>query len=271
VADEVAALVARAGLPADLPREPLSGGDVSRVVRVGPAVVKHHPGGPVEFVGGPHPRGMFASEAAGLRQLGAAGVPVPAVRWVDDDGIVLDDLGEGPEDWPALGRAVARLHADRAERYGADPPLFIATVELPTGWSADWPALYREQRIEPLLGSLDPARAARVRTWLDRQDLPREGASLVHGDLWRGNVVFGARGPALIDPSAQRAERALDLAMIALFGGFPEAFHRAYREVLPVPAEVERSLPAYQLYFLLVHVRLFGDGYLPAVDRILSG
>ncbi|MEZ4240949.1 MAG: fructosamine kinase family protein [Myxococcota bacterium] len=252
------ALLRRAGLPA-APLERLAQGHAGELWRAGDHVVKLAPGDAAR------------AEAAGLRALAAAGARVPAVHHVDDDGLLLDFLPPGPEDWPALGRLVAALHAERTATYGADPPLYIATIPLPAGHAADWPRLYREQRIEPLLDGLAPARADRVRAWLDRQDLPTEGACLCHGDLWRGNVLFTPDGPALIDPSAQRAERGLDLAMIRLFGGFPEAFHRAYREALPVPDAVERSLPAYELYFLLVHVRLFGSGYHAALDQLVRG
>jgi fructosamine-3-kinase len=69
--------------------------------------------------------------------------------------------------------------------------------------------------------------------------------------------------PVLVDPASYHGHREVDLAMSELFGGFPADFQAAYREAWPLPqgyAEVRR--PLYQLYYLLVHLNLFGRGYL---------
>ena len=85
----------------------------------------------------------------------------------------------------------------------------------------------------------------------------------MHGDLWSGNVLATRGGePAIFDPAVYRGHREVDLAMAELFGGFPAGFLEAYREAWPLKpgyAEVRRG--AYQLYYLLVHVVLFGGGY----------
>ena len=103
-----------------------------------------------------------------------------------------------------------------------------------------------------------------------------DGPSLLHGDLWSGNVLF-ARGrarrpageaePVLIDPAVYVGHREVDLAMTRLFGGFPRAFHRGYDETWPLQPGHERRRPAYELYPLLVHARLFGGGYVGAAVR----
>jgi fructosamine-3-kinase len=99
---------------------------------------------------------------------------------------------------------------------------------------------------------------------------------LVHGDLWGGNWFTSDGGePVLIDPAAYRGHGEVDLAMSELFGGFGAAFYEAYDDV----AVVEEAYSAYrkdlyQLYYLLVHVNLFGGGYedgsLRAARRVIS-
>jgi fructosamine-3-kinase len=89
-----------------------------------------------------------------------------------------------------------------------------------------------------------------------------DGPSLLHGDLWSGNVLSASSEPALIDPAVYRGHREADLAMAELFGGFDARFHAAYREAWPLlPGYAETRRPIYQLYYLLVHVNLFGGGY----------
>ncbi|MCB9673952.1 MAG: fructosamine kinase family protein [Alphaproteobacteria bacterium] len=256
------AVLERAGLPAVGLRR-LEGGDVSTVERSGDWVVKTRPGGPP---------GLFASEARGLERLAGAGVRVPAVRYVDPEGIVLAYLPPGPPDWEGLAAQLARLHGAREATYGLDAPVFIGPIELParTGAALD---VWREARMAPLLdagsGVLGGLRS-RVERMLARSTPPLEGPVWVHGDLWSGNVHMSAAGAALIDPSVWAGERAVDLAMMTLFGGFPPAFWEAYEARAPVPAEVRAWLPYWRLYFVLVHVVLFGAAYRSAVERELA-
>ncbi|MEM6457135.1 MAG: fructosamine kinase family protein, partial [Acidobacteriota bacterium] len=103
--------------------------------------------------------------------------------------------------------------------------------------------------------------------WLD---LPDEPACLLHGDLWRGNVLADRAGaPVVIDPAVHRAQREADLAMAALFGGFPAAFYDAYAAHWPLAPEADARRPLFQLYHLLNHYNLFGPSYRDACVRIL--
>ena len=96
-------------------------------------------------------------------------------------------------------------------------------------------------------------------------------ASLLHGDLWGGNWMNGADGkPYLIDPSILYGDHAFELAFTELFGGFSPSFYRAYEDVFPLPAEYENQKPLYQLFYLLVHLNMFGESYGGSVDRILK-
>jgi fructosamine-3-kinase len=100
--------------------------------------------------------------------------------------------------------------------------------------------------------------------------------ALLHGDLWSGNVFPSAQGrPVLIDPAVYRGDGEVDLAMTELFGGFDRRFYDAYAEVRPISDAYESHRRAlYQLYYLLVHVNLFGGGYeagaRAAASRVVS-
>ena len=246
----------------------LSGGDHGELLRVatteGDWVVKGHV----------RPGSMFLREAAGLRALAAAGVRVPEVRCSAASGLVMRHLAAGPRQPEALGRMIAALHRQRPtpDTYGWPESVFLGAFEFPAG-TGTWQQVFRERRVEPLLratwsqlGRLGP----RLERWLQRAELPLEGACLVHGDLWAGNALATADGPALVDPGVQWAERGLDLAMMELFGGFGGRCRAAYEEVLPVSEELRRAIPAYQLVYLLVHVHFFGSSYLTGVAEALA-
>jgi protein-ribulosamine 3-kinase len=86
-------------------------------------------------------------------------------------------------------------------------------------------------------------------------------ASLTHGDLWSGNYLPTAEGPALVDPACAYADRETDLALMAMFGGFSERVWAAYQEAWPLPDGWQQRQPLYQLYHYLNHHYLFGGGY----------
>lgn len=243
--------------------------------------------------------GGFRAEAAGLDALAAAAaLRVPEVFGVFDPEepatepdrptawLLLEWLepgSAGPETWTRLGHGLATLHRTRAERFGAPDDNFIGTLPQPNGWLDDWTTFWRERRLEPQLrlayraghfGAADRRRFDRLLTDLDEllDGAEGDGASLLHGDLWSGNAHVLASGePALVDPASYHGHREVDLAMAELFGGFPPAFFYAYDEAWPIePAYRETRRPIYQLYYLLVHVNLFGGAYVGNTLRALG-
>ena len=230
-------------------------------------------------------RDMFAAEAASLDVLRKAhAVRVPRVRGISDNRnssfawLLLEWLEPGRTDsahWEELGRALARLHRVRNESFGWPMPNFIGSLPQMNAWSSDWPAFWRDARILPQAASLRTEERTRIDRMLEHIDElagvgNREGASLLHGDLWSGNVHGLADGSvALIDPASYYGHREVDLAMAALFGGFSPRFYAAYEEAWPLEPGHEKRRALYQLYYLLVHVNLFGGSYVSgAMSRV---
>ena len=109
---------------------------------------------------------------------------------------------------------------------------------------------------EPALRAIDVNALNGVR-------LPFEGPCLLHGDLWQGNILGTQSGLIMIDPGCWVGERAIDIAMMQLFGNLPRRFWDAYFSRYPLPNEIQRLLPLYKLYYALTHVALFGNTYAP--------
>jgi fructosamine-3-kinase len=100
--------------------------------------------------------------------------------------------------------------------------------------------------------------------------LTDEKPTLVHGDLWSGNLIRDEKGrPCLIDPAVYFGNREVDLAMTKLFGGFGHEFYHIYQEEYPTEPGLDQRLDIYNLYPLLIHVNLFGQSYLSQIRSIL--
>jgi fructosamine-3-kinase len=213
-------------------------------------------------------------EADGLRALAAAGAPVPAVLGVASHVLVLEQVG-GPPDWPALGRAIARLHRTTAARFGWHRDNFQGMTRQDNGWTDDWPTFYVERRVRVHLA--DPKVPEQLRRRIERACdgrlpallRPRPPASLTHGDLWAANVVAGRW---LVDPAVSFADRELELAYMQLSDSLPAELFEAYHDEWPPDPGYDERRPALQLHKFLNNIRHFGpDRYLPRIQAVLDG
>ena len=228
------------------------------------------------------PRGMFAAEAEGLAWLGEARVvAVPQVLAVGDDFLVLELIEPGrrrPDFDAMLGRSLAALYAHGAGGFGHARDNFIGRLPQDNHAESDWPTFYRERRLAPMvtrarsvLGQGLVASFERLYALLPELVGPAEAPARLHGDLWGGNLHVTAGGePCVIDPAVYGGHREMDLAMMRLFGGFGARVFAAYHEAFPLAPGHEERVDLHQLYPLLVHVNLFGSGYVDGVRRVLG-
>ena len=230
------------------------------------------------------PSGMYAREAEGLRWLGEArALPVPEVIAADDRMLVLawvEAAARAHDFDEQLGRGLAQLHRAGAPGFGLSRDNFIGPLVQDNGACANWSAFYQTRRLAPLVDRAQRAGlvAARERARFDalyaKLDAlvgPDEAPARLHGDLWSGNVHTDARGaPVLIDPAVYGGHREVDLAMLQLFGAPSARFFAAYDEVYPRAPRHDERVALYQLYYLLVHVNLFGGSYAGQLSRALG-
>ncbi len=229
------------------------------------------------------PESMFSREMDALRMLAVPDgprVPIPYLEGIEF--LLLEDLNPATPSgdyWESFGRQLAALHSHIAEQFGFDDDNFIGSTPQPNRWTSDGYEFYAEHRLgyqaelalqQGLINRAD-FRAVLALSAKLPQLVPAQPASLIHGDLWSGNAVVGPSGePAIIDPAAYYGWAEAELGMTNLFGGFPEAFYKAYEEVGNLEDSWRERLPIYNLYHLLNHVNLFGAGYLGQVRSILQ-
>ncbi|MCB0442364.1 MAG: fructosamine kinase family protein [Alteromonas sp.] len=259
-------------------RKPLAGGDINKVLLLetseGCFVVKINDKN--KF-----PK-MFEAEAKGLELLRQSqSFQIPDVKSVgeyhEDAYLLLAYLEAGPKSesfWEHFGQLLALLHQKTAQYFGLDHDNYIGSLPQYNSRASTTSEFYITQRLEPQF------RMARQRGFeIQNLDaffknvagiIPSEAPALIHGDLWNGNYLVSNGYPALIDPAVAYAPREMDLAMMQLFGGFPEIVFRTYHECFPIQNDWQERLSFWQLYYLLAHLNLFGSGYLPSVQKIVN-
>jgi fructosamine-3-kinase len=217
----------------------------------------------------------FAAEADGLAGLRRAGYRAPEPRSVDVAAnrayLLMEFLDlKGRVDFPALGRMLAQAHRKSGPRYGWSRDNYIGTTPQANAWSDNWAEFWRERRMKPQLELARKKGFALPDVSSDLLENHQPQPSLLHGDLWSGNVSFMPAGPVVFDPAVYYGDREADLAMTELFGGFPREFYDAYNEAFPLPAGYEQRKNLYNLYHLLNHLNLFGRSYLGQVEETLG-
>jgi protein-ribulosamine 3-kinase len=231
---------------------------------------------------------QFKAEALGLAILGFSKViRVPRVIWRSDAGanfacLVLEYIASGQPNarfWERLGQQLANLHGNTSSAFGFSHDNFIGAIRQDNSRHDSWSTFYANARLLPQMraaldnGHLLPADSKLMDRLCLRLDMlcPREVPSLIHGDLWYGNILCTYESdPVLVDPSAYFGHREMDLAMAQLFGRFDKSFFHAYSNHWPLEPGFDARLPIYQLYYILIHVNMFGLAYVEQARTILK-
>lgn len=262
---------------------PLSGGSINEAYRINTTSGNYF----IKFNNAIKYPGMFDTELKGLRLLESTHtVSVPKVFHSGTSGdfayIILnfeEQLTPASNYWILFAHELCALHRMHNSHYGLDYDNYIGSLPQSNVKSTDFYEFMILNRFQPLVKSASDNRML-TREDINRFDLlynkldrllPSEKPSLIHGDLWRGNLITNNKGnPCLIDPAVYYGHRETDIAMTKLFGGFPEKFYQSYNSIWPLENGWEERIALHQLYPLLVHVNLFGEGYAYDVRRILK-
>lgn len=262
--------------------ELLGGGDINRAARLkssaGDFFIKWNENSPL---------GMFETEAKGLQILGKCGqISIPLVigfgKANNLDFLVLEYIRSGrsiQNFWQDFGASLAAIHRQSQSSFGLEFDNYIGSLpqkNIPEQKGIEFFIQHR-LRVQVQLaiekkrfgdGLLDDFE----RLYEKLPDiLPDEQPALLHGDLWSGNFLVNSFGKvSLIDPAVYYGLREAEISFTRLFGGFNDLFYEAYSQAFPLAPGFEQRIEIYNLYPLLVHLNLFGSGYLSSILRVLK-
>ena len=229
--------------------------------------------------------GMLAAEAEGLHELAKSGaIRVPEVIRLTEDFLVLEFIPTATNPptnfWSKLGRQLANLHAYSQKIPGFHQDNFIGRSPQKNHRTSNWKDFFWQSRLLPQWEmAMQRGVPNKIKLLWQKLEIlwsaTLEGsspqASLLHGDLWSGNVLVSNNGdPVVIDPAVYYGDAEADLSLTYLFGGFPAKFYDAYHEIRPKSEGFVRRQKVYQLYHLLNHFNLFGNSYAQSVESCLG-
>lgn len=228
------------------------------------------------------------SEAEGLKAINKTRtIKTPEIIRVTETYLLMEYIVPGPLDGSnhtLLGENLAKLHSHRGKQWGFDNNNYLGPTTQINTQSRDlsWSEFFLQTRIGPQIfwlrkrhlwplafDAYEEKLVAAVRERLSV--VSRQECSLLHGDLWSGNILWDQEGvPYVIDPAVYYGHRECDLALPVLFGGFNDTFFAAYDKHLPRESGHEDRMPVYILYHLLNHVNIFGPCYLLQTQKIIE-
>ncbi|MBV2127548.1 fructosamine kinase family protein [Arsukibacterium indicum] len=228
---------------------------------------------------------QFETEALSLRTLRQHHcIRVPDVvcygQTIDKAFLVLEYLPlvkESGSGWQQLGQQLALLHQQHEQAmFGFDWDNAIGRTPQPNKWQSNWSTFFSEQRLgwqlQLLLeqgfgfGNIDYL----VEQCRQRLAHHQPSPSLLHGDLWRGNVGFLAGSPVIFDPACYYGDQETDVAFTGLFGRFPDTFYQSYLQFNKLPDGYTERKDLYNLYHVLNHAYLFRGSFLVQAQEMIK-
>lgn len=226
---------------------------------------------------------MFEAEALGLKLLQVTNsFKIPKIIAAGVEGktsyLLLEYISTGSTYqvfWKDFAYCLVKLHQTTQNNFGLKHNNYIGSLQQINNIESSASDFYINQRLIPqfkIADELDFKFSSLERFFKNiSEEIQDEAPSLIHGDLWNGNYMVSNKGePTLIDPAVAYAPREMDIAMMHLFGGFPQDVYSIYNEQFPLIENWKDRISLWQLYYLLVHLNLFGSSYLSQVKGIIK-
>jgi len=261
---------------------PLSGGDINEVFKIttqnNTYVLKINS---LSI----HPK-MFVKEKLGLQSISLTGANTPDLIKIFSNSqnqfLILEYIEEESTTksfWKNFATSLVKLHKTSNKSFGLKYDNYIGSLSQNNAQKRTWEQFFIENRINPLVKQafdknlLNKNHLSSFESLFKKLNeiLPTEPPSLVHGDLWSGNLLKGkGQTPVFIDPAIYYGNREMDIAMTQMFGGFDKDYINYYNEWFPLESGWQQRIEIHNLYPCLVHLILFGSSYLRGIEKVIK-
>ncbi len=198
-------------------------------------------------------------------------IEILLIEWIDMQNSDQKNLGKG------LGEMHLNSSESNPKTFGYPIEGFIGIKDQKKGLENDWINCFINLRIIPQLSILnnnflDDETTKKLIEKIKLELFHHKPINtLVHGDLWSGNIGTEKSGKGIIfDPASWWADSEVDIAMTKLFGGFRKEFYEEYHKIFPVKEGFEKRIIIYNFYHILNHANMFGGSYFNQVKDYVN-
>ncbi len=186
--------------------------------------------------------------------------------------LIMEWIDMNNSDQQKLGKGLAEMHLESNKfnptSFGYPIHGYIGTSDQIKGWEKNWITCFIKLRIKPQLELLEKDFLEidiknKITSKIESVLLEHEPIrSLVHGDLWSGNIGVNQMNKGVIfDPASWWADCEVDIAMTRLFGNFRSEFYENYHKIIPIKHGYEKRFTIYNFYHILNHANMFKGSY----------
>ena len=181
-----------------------------------------------------------------------------------------------------LLNSIISIHSIKNQDYGFDFDTQIGGLKQINSKSKNWKEFYTDKRLSYIFDlvnknkPMDKSINTRIDLLIKKMDnfIPTNPRpSLLHGDLWEGNILFkNKKFVGFIDPGSFYGHNELEVSYLRWFNPkfIDNNFLDKYNDHIKVDKYYLEYEPVYQLYYSLLNVYLWDRRYVEDVRRLLD-
>ena len=181
-----------------------------------------------------------------------------------------------------LLNSIISIHSIKNQDYGFDFDTQIGGLKQINSKSKNWKEFYTVKRLSYIFDlvnknkPMDKSINTKIDLLIKKMDnfIPTNPRpSLLHGDLWEGNILFkNKKFVGFIDPGSFYGHNELEVSYLRWFNPkfIDNNFLNKYNDHIKVDKYYLEYEPVYQLYYSLLNVYLWDRRYVEDVRRLLD-
>ena len=181
-----------------------------------------------------------------------------------------------------LLNSIISIHSIKNQDYGFDFDTQIGGLKQINSKSKNWKEFYTDKRLSYIFDlvnknkPMDKSINTKIDLLIKKMDnfIPTNPRpSLLHGDLWEGNILFkNKKFVGFIDPGSFYGHNELEVSYLRWFNPkfIDNNFLNKYNDHIKIDKYYLEYEPVYQLYYSLLNVYLWDRRYVEDVRRLLD-